>query len=138
MQLGSTMAARHISMLLTITTGVTAILGKAPTIGPTYYHGTLKAPSAPVLDIGTVRIQSTSTASQAPNCNSDVSCQVLCPTDDIPAQQPALSTAAVQQQVTAIASQCRASFPGLSVKYCGHAYQLAPPGVEAPFSTVLA
>ena len=122
MLLGSTMAARHIAVLVAIVINTTAALAKSPTLGPAYHHGTLELQSPPLSQSGTVRIQSTSTASQAPPCSSDASCQMLCPTEDITAQQPALSTATAQQQVTPIACQCRASLPVQSVYLCGHAY----------------
>ena len=107
------MAAWDIAVLLAIAVGTSVVLGTSPTIGLAYYHGTVKSQSAPVSESGSVRIQSTSTASQTPPCNSDDSCQSLCPTEDITAQQPALSTTTVQQQVISayLALQHRADLP---------------------------
>ena len=93
------MAARHISVLVVTSVIMRSALGRSPTIGAAYHHGDLMAGTAPVPESGSVRIQSTSTASQAPPCSSDATCQALCPTEDITVQQPSLSTITVQQQV---------------------------------------
>lgn len=71
----------------------------APLLGSAYYHGTPSTADKATSDTGSVRIQSASGASQTSPCNSDASCQVLCPTSDITAAQPPLSTTAAQQQV---------------------------------------
>ena len=99
MQLGSTMAARHISVLVAIIVSMNTVLARPPTIGAAYHHGGLMAVTAPLPESGSVRIQSTSTVSQTLPCSSDASCQALCPTEDITAQQPALSTVTVHHQV---------------------------------------
>ena len=105
------MAARLLAVLVLVFISTTAILATPATIGIAYYHGSLKSHYASVPESGSVRIQSTSTASQAPPCNSDASCQALCPTQDITAQQPALSTMTVQQQVVFPALQHTAHLP---------------------------
>ena len=92
------MVARHVAVLVAITLGVTAVHSKSPTISSAFHHGDPVPQSEKLPDTGSVRIQSTSTASQTPPCNSDAACQALCPTEDITVEQPALSTAQLQQQ----------------------------------------
>ena len=98
--LGNMIAVCHIVVLLATALTSTAVSAQqAPALGPTYHYGKILGAIQAVAATGTLRIQSVSSTTQAPVCNSDASCQALCPTDDITAQQPALSDAAVAQQV---------------------------------------
>jgi hypothetical protein len=90
----------HIMVLVATALTSTAVSAQqVPALGPTYHHGKSSGGIQAVSATETLRIQSVSSTAQAPVCDSDASCQALCPTDDITTQQPALSDAAVAQQV---------------------------------------
>lgn len=74
-----------------------------PVIGDVYNNiyagstGVLTQPAASGKD--TVSIQSATAATPGPICKGDSQCQALCPAVDFTKAQPALTAAAVQQQV---------------------------------------
>ena len=90
---------RIMALVATALTSTAVSAQQAPALGPTYYHGISPDVIQPVAATGTLRIQSVSSTTQAPVCDSDASCQALCPIDDITTQQPALGNVAVAQQV---------------------------------------
>ncbi|BDA51147.1 hypothetical protein COCOBI_18-0220 [Coccomyxa sp. Obi] len=84
-----------------------------PVIGDVYMiagsTGPLTQPAASGKD--TLSIQSATAATPGPVCEGPPQCQALCPTVDFTKAQPALTAAAVQQQLTQCANAMRTS-PG--------------------------
>lgn len=77
---------------------------KTPVVGDVYSNAEMAAhlPQPTASGTGALSIQSATAATSGPTCNGDSQCQALCPTADFTKAQPALTAAAVQQQVWGI------------------------------------